>query len=61
MLTGESFLASLCIILEAGGIISDEQGKPLQPIMNLTQGFSLVAASTKELHQEIIHRLQSQG
>jgi myo-inositol-1(or 4)-monophosphatase len=60
VITGESFLASLCIILEAGGIISDDNGKPLQPITNLTQGFSLVIASTKELHKEIITRLKSQ-
>jgi myo-inositol-1(or 4)-monophosphatase len=58
VITGESFLASLSIVLEAGGIITDPQGKPLQPITNLTQGFSLVVASTKELHKELIKRLQ---
>ncbi len=59
ILTGESFLASASIVLEAGGIISDPQGKPLRPITNLTEGFSLVAACTKELHQEIITKIQS--
>ena len=58
VITGESFLASLSIVLEAGGIISDEVGKPLQPITSLTQGFSLVIASTPALHKEIITRLQ---
>jgi myo-inositol-1(or 4)-monophosphatase len=57
VLTGESFLASLAIITEAGGVFSDVKGKSLQPIVSLKQGFSLVVASTKELHQEIITRL----
>jgi myo-inositol-1(or 4)-monophosphatase len=59
ILTGESFLASASIVLEAGGIISDPQGKALQPITNLSDRYSLVMAGTKELHQEIITRLQS--
>lgn len=61
VLTGESFLASLSIILEAGGIVSDHEGKPLRPITNLTEGFSLIAAGTKELHQEIIARVKTEG
>ncbi|MBO0781642.1 MAG: hypothetical protein J2P37_22705, partial [Ktedonobacteraceae bacterium] len=56
-LTGESFLASGCIVLEAGGIISDHQGKPLRPITSLRDGYSIVIASTHELHQEIIDRI----
>lgn len=58
MLTGESFLASASIVLEAGGQVSDEHGKPLRPIANLTESFSLVVASTKELHGEILTRIQ---
>jgi myo-inositol-1(or 4)-monophosphatase len=57
VLTGESFLASASIVLEAGGIVSDHQGRPLRPITNLTEGFSLVTACTKELHQEIIAQI----
>jgi myo-inositol-1(or 4)-monophosphatase len=56
-LTGESFLASACIVLEAGGVVSDYQGKPLRPITNLSEKFSLVTAATRELHAEIIARL----
>src|SRR5579859_6406125 len=57
-LTGESFLASACIILEAGGIVTDREGKTLQPITDvLTAGHSLVIAGTKELHQEILRRI----
>jgi myo-inositol-1(or 4)-monophosphatase len=57
VITAESFLAASSIITEAGGIISDQDGKPLRPITNLTEGFSLVAAGTKELHEEIVSRL----
>jgi myo-inositol-1(or 4)-monophosphatase len=58
-LTGESFLASASIVLEAGGIISDHKGKALRPIKNLTEGFSLIIASTNELHQAILARINN--
>src|SRR5579884_2221 len=57
ILTGESFLASSSIVLEAGGIVSDHLGKPLRPITNLTEGYSLIAAGTKELHEAILMRI----
>jgi myo-inositol-1(or 4)-monophosphatase len=56
-LTGESFLASAHIVLEAGGIVTDHQGKPIRPITNLTEKYSLVIAGNKKLHQEILHRI----
>jgi myo-inositol-1(or 4)-monophosphatase len=56
-LTGESFLASARIVLEAGGVISDDKGEPLRPITSLTQKFSLVIAGNKKLHQELIQKL----
>jgi myo-inositol-1(or 4)-monophosphatase len=56
-LTGESFLASASIALEAGGVISDDKGDPLRPITSLTQKFSLVIAGNKKLHQELIQKL----
>ena len=59
VLTGETFLASLSIVLEAGGIVSDQYGKPLRPISNLTEGFSLVVAGTKELHTELLTRIKT--
>ena len=59
VLTGESFLASLSIVLEAGGIVSDQYGQPLRPISNLTEGFSLVVAGTRELHGELLRRINS--
>ncbi len=55
-LTAESFLAAASIVLEAGGSVTDSTGKPLRPITNLTEPFSLVIAGTKELHKAIIER-----
>ncbi len=57
-LTGESFLASASIVLEAGGVVSDHKGKPLRPITTLNEKFSLVIAGTKELHHAIIERIK---
>lgn len=57
-LTGESFLASASIVLEAGGILSDDKGQPLRPIENLTDKYSLVIAGNKKLHQEILDALK---
>jgi myo-inositol-1(or 4)-monophosphatase len=59
IITAESFLAASSIICEAGGIVSDQYGKPLRPITNLTEGFSLVAAGARELHEEIVVRVKS--
>ncbi len=57
-ITGESFLASANIVLEAGGIVSDHTGNPLRPIANLTEKFSLVLAANKKLHHEIINKIK---
>lgn len=56
IITAESFLAASSIIYEAGGIVTDQYGKPLRPITNLTEGFSLIAAGAKELHKKIVSR-----
>ncbi len=60
VLTGESFLASASIVLEAGGQISDRDGKPLQPISHLIAGYSIVVASTKLLHQAFLNKIHMQ-
>jgi myo-inositol-1(or 4)-monophosphatase len=60
VITAESFLAALSIVLEAGGIVSDQHGKSLRHVTSLTEGFSLVAAGTRELHEAILARFQSQ-
>src|SRR6266568_903050 len=59
VITAESFLASLSIVLEAGGIVSDQHGKSLRHITSLTEGFSLVAAGTREIHEAILSRINS--
>lgn len=59
VITGESFLASTTIVLEAGGIVSDLDGKPLRPVQDLKEGYSMVAAGTKSLHAEILSRLKA--
>jgi len=56
--TGESFLASASIVLEAGGVLSDHQGKALRPITNLVEKFSLVLSGNQKLHQEILARIK---
>ncbi len=58
-LTAESFMAPLHIVLEAGGIVTDQYGKPLRPVSNLTEGLSLLVAGTKNLHSELLSRIQS--
>ena len=50
---------SLSIVLEAGGIVSDQEGKPLRPITGLTEGYSIVVAGTKELHAEILAKIST--
>jgi len=57
VITAESFLAALSIVLEAGGIVSDQRGKNLHHINNLIEGFSLVVAGTKELHKAILAKI----
>jgi myo-inositol-1(or 4)-monophosphatase len=59
ILTAESFLASLSIVLEAGGFVSDQQGKALPDIPNLIEGYSLIVAGTKELHKEIVDKINT--
>lgn len=58
-ITGESFLASASIVLEAGGVISDHEGKSLRPITNLIEKFSVVLSGNQKLHQEILARIKS--
>ncbi|BCL84440.1 inositol monophosphatase [Ktedonobacteria bacterium brp13] len=56
-ITGESFLASASIVLEAGGIVTDQHGAPLRPITSLSDKFSLIIAGHKKLHQDLINRI----
>ncbi|MFL5628520.1 MAG: inositol monophosphatase family protein [Ktedonobacteraceae bacterium] len=59
LLTGESFLASLSIVREAGGYASDQKGNSLRPITTLTEGYSIVVAGTRQLHQELLSKIHA--
>ena len=59
ILTAESFLASLSIVLEAGGMVSDQHGKSLRDVTQLTDAFSLVVAGTRKLHQDILAKIKT--
>ena len=56
-LTPESFLAASLIVTEAGGHICRLDGGALGPFESLQDRTTLVAASTKELTEEIINAL----
>lgn len=58
LVSAESFLASASIVLEAGGIVTDENGLPLRPIHDLSEGYSLVIAGSRELHEAILQRVR---
>ncbi len=56
-LTPESFLAASLLVTEAGGHIGRLDGGALGPFQSLQDRTTLVAASTKELAEEIINAL----
>ncbi|HYL79591.1 MAG TPA: inositol monophosphatase family protein [Candidatus Acidoferrum sp.] len=60
-LSPENYMAAHLIVAEAGGVISDRFGKPLAPIRSMTQGQSIVAAATPELHEAILAVLDRDG
>ena len=57
-LTPENFMAGALIIGEAGGVVSDAQGRPVAPFSKMTDGFMFVASATPELHHEILAALR---
>lgn len=59
-LTPENFLAPARLILEAGGVITDLEGRPLPAIHSLTDRFSILAATTPTLHQQAVEQLRAQ-
>ena len=56
-LTPESFLAASLLVTEAGGHVCRLDGGALGPFQSLQDRTTLVAASTKELTEEIINAL----
>ena len=59
-LTPENYLAPSLILKEAGGIITDHEGKPIPEITNLTQRFSIIASGSPELHTVLVQRLKGE-
>jgi len=59
-LTPENFLAPSLILKEAGGIITDHEGKPIPEITNLTQRFSIIASGSPELHAVLVQQLKGE-
>ncbi len=57
-LTPENFLAPSLIVTEAGGLITDPEGKALPPIRSLTERYSVLAAATPELHSALVDHLK---
>jgi myo-inositol-1(or 4)-monophosphatase len=53
LVTPESYLAASLILTEAGGVIVNEKGNPLEPFRGLTDQRSIVAAATPELAAEL--------
>ncbi len=57
-LTPENFLAPSLIVEEAGGLLTDPEGKAMPAIQSLTERYSIVAAATPELHASLVDELK---
>jgi len=57
-LTPENFIGPSLIISEAGGILTDPQGKPLPDIQDLTERHSILASATPQLHEVLIQQIK---
>ncbi|MEM4446729.1 MAG: inositol monophosphatase family protein [Candidatus Jordarchaeales archaeon] len=53
VLTCESFLGAKVILEEAGGIITDENGKEIKGKIDLSERWSIIAAGNRVLHEKI--------
>ncbi len=56
-LTPESFFAAALAVEEAGGCLLNPRGQPLPSARDLTERFSLIAAATRKLADEIVEAL----
>ncbi len=57
--TPESFLAAALVVEEAGGCVLDALGQPVRAAKQLTERFSLVAAATRKLADDIVETLRA--
>ncbi len=60
-LTAESYLAAARLVIEAGGWVAGIDGTPLAEAEGLTDRVCLVAASSRELCEEIVELLGDEG
>ena len=60
-LTAESYLAATRLVIEAGGWVAGLDGTPVAEAENLTDRLGLIAASTRELCDEIVQVLGGGG
>jgi myo-inositol-1(or 4)-monophosphatase len=60
-LSPENYMAAYLIVRQAGGTITDRRGQPLAPVRSMTQGQSIVAAGTPELHAALLAVLRESG
>ena len=60
-LTAESYLAAARLVIEAGGWVTGLDGTPLAAAKSLTDRLGLIAASSRELCDEIVKVLGDEG
>jgi len=60
-LTAESYLAATRLVIEAGGWVAGLDGTPVAEAEDLTDRLGLIAASTRELCDEIVQVLSDGG
>ncbi len=56
-LTPENFMAAAPMVLEAGGVITDERGEALAPVEKLENGCKFIASGNRTLHDAILKTL----
>lgn len=49
------------IAREAGAVLTDEEGKDLNPPLNLSARFSFIASANRSVHETILRRLKARG
>lgn len=59
-LTAENFLAPYLLIREAGGVLTGIDGEELPEITDLQTGYSLLASSNVELHENILKSINNE-
>ena len=60
-LSPENYMAAYLLVKQAGGTITDRHGRPLAPVRSMTQGQSILAAATPELHAALLPLVSDTG